>query len=79
MATNIELKDHYYRFQSGNEIPADGDLTNVVLQLCHKLSIVETLTGKVIGETQGEGILSIGTVSELDVKYPGFAEKNGIY
>jgi hypothetical protein len=72
---NIELKDHFFRLQTGGEIPVDGDLTGVSVELCHQYSIVDLDTGKVLGKSSGEGILSVGTPAELEIKYPGFAER----
>lgn len=71
---NVQLKDHFFRVQSAGEIPVDGDLQSVVLELCHKYSIVEMIEGLIVGSTTGEGIIKVGTVAELEVKYPGFAD-----
>lgn len=70
---NIELKDHFFVLQTG-EIPVDGELSGVRVELCHQLSVVDLETGKVLGKNQGEGILNLGTPTELEVKYPGFTE-----
>ena len=72
---NVELKDHFFRLQTGGEIPVDGDLTGVSVELCHQYSIVDLDTGKVLGKSSGEGILNIGTPNSLESKYPGFSER----
>lgn len=69
--TTVELKDHFFRPQT-TDIPVDGNLLAVVVQLCHQYSIVDTETGKVLGTSPGEGIINLGTPAELETKYPGF-------
>jgi hypothetical protein len=74
---SIKKKEHFFRLQSGGIIPIDGDLFDVVFELCHQIAIVETDSkGKetIIGTSQGEGILQIGSVSSLGEKYPKLAE-----
>lgn len=72
---NVELKDHFFRLQTGQEIPVNGDLSTVTVELCHQYSIVDTETGQVLGKSSGEGILNAGTPAELELEFPGFAEK----
>ena len=72
---NIELRDHFFRLQTGGEIPVDGDLTGVSVELCHQYSIVDLDTGKILGKSSGEGILNIGTPNSLESKYPGLSER----
>jgi len=71
---NVESKNHFEILQT-RPIPVNGDLSNVVVELYHKYSIVDTETGKVLGTSPGEGILNIGTPNKLETKYPGFAER----
>lgn len=70
---NVELKDHFFVLQT-RKIPVNGDLSNVIVELCHQLSIVDTETGQVLGESQGEGILNVGTPTELDIDFPLFSQ-----
>lgn len=70
---NVELKDHFFVLQT-REIPVNGILSDVVVELCHQYSIVDIETGQVLGKSSGEGILNVGTPAELEAKYPGFAE-----
>ena len=72
--TTVELKDHFFRLQTGG-IPVDGNLLEVVVQLCHQYSIVDTETGKVLGTSPGEGIINLGTPAELEIDFPGFTER----
>lgn len=72
--TNVKLKDHFFVLQT-RQIPVDGILLNVVVELCHQYSIVNLETGEVLGTSPGEGILTVGTPNELEIKYPGFSEK----
>jgi hypothetical protein len=70
----IEKKDHFFVLQT-RQIPVDGILLDVIIELCHQYSIVNLETGEVLGTSLGEGILNIGTPNELETKYPGFAER----
>jgi hypothetical protein len=70
----IEKKDHFFVLQS-QQIPVSGILLDVVIELCHQYSIVDTETGEVLGTSPGKGILNVGTPNELEIKYPGFAER----
>jgi hypothetical protein len=70
----IEKKDHFFVLQS-QQIPVSGILLDVVIELCHQYSIVDTESGEVLGTSSGEGILNLGTPNELETKYPGFAER----
>lgn len=72
--TTVELKDHFFRLQTG-EIPVDGDLLKVIVQLCHQHSIVDTSTGQVLGHSPGEGIIDLETPEELELEFPGFTER----
>jgi len=69
--TNVELKNHFLILQT-REIPVNGDLSNVAVELYHQYSIVDIETGQVLGKAQGEGILNIGTPNELELEFPGF-------
>lgn len=69
----VELKDHFFRIQTSKEIPVDGYLLDIPIELCHQLSIVDD-TGKALGTSQGGGILSIGTPTELNADFPFFSE-----
>jgi hypothetical protein len=71
---NVVSKDHFIVLQT-REIPVSGDLSNVNVELYHQYSIVEIETGDVLGKSQGEGILNLGTPNELEVEFPGFSEK----
>ena len=62
---NAQKVDHYFRFQSGSDIPVSGDLSQVQLELCHKTSLIEldelgNPTGEILGDSQGKGILRLG-------------------
>jgi hypothetical protein len=70
----IEKKDHFFVLQT-RQIPVDGILLDVIIELCHQYSIVDTETGEVLGTSPGEGILNLGTPNELEVEFPGFAER----
>jgi hypothetical protein len=70
----IDKKNHFFVLQT-RQIPVDGILLDVIIELCHQYSIVDTETGEVLGTSPGEGILNIGTPNELETKYPGFAEQ----
>jgi hypothetical protein len=72
---NVELKDHFFRLQTGQEIPVSGILLDVPVELCHQYSVVDIETGQVLGKAQGEGILNMGTPNELEVEFPGFSER----
>ena len=72
--TTVELKDHFFRPQT-TDIPVDGNLLAVIVQLCHQYSIVDTETGKVLGTSPGEGIINLGTPAELEIDFPGFTER----
>lgn len=69
----VEQKDHLFVLQTG-EIPVNGDLSEVRVELCHQLSVVDIETGKVLGKSQGEGILNLGTPTELELEFPGFVD-----
>lgn len=71
----IVSKDHFYRIQTSSEIPVNGDLLNVPVELCHQMTIIDTGTGEVWGTKPGEGILNLGTPNELEVEFPGLTEK----
>lgn len=70
----IEKKDHFFVLQS-RQIPVSGILLDVIIELCHQYSIVDTETGEVLGISPGEGILNLGTPNELEVEFPGFSER----
>ena len=70
----IEKKDPFFVLQT-RQIPVDGILLDVIIELCHQYSIVNIETGEVLGTKQGEGILNIGTPNSLESKYPGFSER----
>jgi hypothetical protein len=70
----IEKKDHFFVLQT-RQIPVDGILLDVVIELCHQYSIVDTESGEVLGTSSGEGILNLGTPNELEVEFPGFSER----
>jgi hypothetical protein len=70
----IEKKDHFFVLQS-QQIPVSGILLDVVIELCHQHSIVDTETGEVLGTSPGEGILNLGTPAELELDFPGFSER----
>ncbi len=70
----IEKKDHFFVLQS-RQIPVSGILLDVAIELCHQYSIVNLETGEVLGTSPGEGILNLGTPSELEVEFPGFSER----
>jgi hypothetical protein len=70
----IEKKDHFFVLQS-QQIPVSGILLDVVIELCHQYSIVDTESGEVLGTSSGEGILNLGTPNELEVEFPGFSER----
>jgi hypothetical protein len=70
----IEKKDHFFVLQS-QQIPVSGILLDVVIELCHQYSIVDTESGEVLGTSPGEGILNLATPNELEVEFPGFAER----
>jgi hypothetical protein len=70
----IEKKDHFFVLQS-QQIPVSGILLDVIIELCHQYSIVDTETGEVLGTSPGEGILNLGTPNELELDFPGFTER----
>lgn len=70
----IERKDHFFVLQT-RQIPVSGILLDVIVELCHQYSTVNLETGEVLGTSPGEGILNLGTPNELEIKYPGFAER----
>jgi hypothetical protein len=70
----IEKKDHFFVLQS-QQIPVSGILLDVIIELCHQYSIVDTETGEVLGTSPGEGILNLGTPAELELDFPGFSER----
>jgi hypothetical protein len=70
----IEKKDHFFVLQS-QQIPVSGILLDVIIELCHQYSIVDTESGEVLGTSSGEGILNLGTPNELEVEFPGFSER----
>lgn len=71
---NVELKDHFFVLQT-RQIPVDGILLDVNIELCHQYSIVDLDTGLVLGTSPGEGILNLGTPSQLELEFQGFAER----
>ncbi len=70
----IEKNDHFFVLQS-QQIPVSGILLDVIIELCHQYSIVDTESGEVLGTSPGEGILNLGTPNELEVEFPGFSER----
>ncbi|MGL5082319.1 MAG: hypothetical protein ACRC8A_12610 [Microcoleaceae cyanobacterium] len=75
----VEGNDHFFRIQS-SEILYNGNLTQASWQICHKgIAIIdENFPDQTIGYMENSTPLgqffSIGTVEELELKFPGLAE-----
>ena len=78
MSFSLTKGDWFFRLQI--EVPPDGDLTKLIIQICHKIGLYEVKSdgtpnyGKLEGEVPGMSILTLPNPDVLESKYPGITD-----
>lgn len=78
MAIILSKGNWFFRLQI--EVPHDGSLDNLIIQICHKFGWFQAKEDgepdytKFEGEIPGTQILTLPNPNQLEVKYPGITE-----